>query len=158
MSEVVRSVPSAESLSVSQSTDGGVDVGAEFAREIKEYVPAAPSENASENGGSGAKKTATKKKNDDAASKAYKRKVAALKAAKPAPKVMIRDIQMAVRSQLNILEKKKNKYKSQGPRGYFKYNKAVAEVRSMRRLLSGLLYRTYEELKALWLRVVHNVA
>ncbi len=157
MSEVVKSVLSPESLSVSQSTDGGVDIGAEFAKEIKEYVPATPSENASENGGSGTKKTAKVKKSD-AASAAYKRKVAALKASKPAPRVMIRDIQLAVRAQLNVLEKKKSKYKSQGPKGYFKYNKAVAEVRSMRRLLSGLLYRTYEELKALWLRVVHNVA
>lgn len=157
MSEIVKSVPSAESMSVNQSTDGGVDIGAEFAKEIKEYVPAAPTENGPENNGSGTKKAATKQR-EDAASEAYKRKVAALKAAKPAPKVMIRDIQMAVRSQLNILEKKKNKYKSEGAKGYFKYNKAVAEVRSMRRLLSGLLYRTYEELKALWLRVVHNVA
>lgn len=156
MSEVVKPMSSPESLSVSQTTDGGLDIGAEFAREIKEYVPAAPSENASEDSGSAAKKSSAVKK--DATSQAYKRKVAALKAVKPAPKIMIRDIQMAVRAQLNVLEKKKNKYKGEGPKGYFKYNKAVAEVRSMRRLLSGLFYRTYEELKALWLRVVHNVA
>lgn len=157
MSEVIRPSSSPESLSVNQTTDGGLDIGAEFAKEISEFVPDSPAENASENSASGSKKTSTRKE-DNAASAAYKKKVAALKAAKPAPKVMIRDIQQAVRAQLTILEKKKNSYKSQGPKGYFKYNKAVAEVRSMRRLLSGLLYRTYEELKAIWLRVVHNVA
>lgn len=157
MSEVLRSNPgTVESAPNSAGVEGGADIGVSIVREVTESLPNMPSENAPADANNSKKSSQATKKQIQASAR-YKRRVAALKAAKPPAKQMIKDIQSMIHSQLVDLSKKQSRYKSKGPKGYYEYNKVISQMRGLKRVLSSLLYRTYEDLKSLWLKVVHNI-
>jgi len=130
-----------------------VDLSSEIANELKELVPESAERATSRASG---KSPVRKSKAKATAVKREERRQMLINS-KPSTKVMISDIQQAVRGKLNKLEKKESKLKSQGPKSYYKYNQVVCQVRSLKKMFAGLFYKTYEELKAIWLKVVHDI-
>lgn len=84
-------------------------------------------------------------------------KKAQLMAAKPARKLMESSIKLSVSSELKTLRKQENTYRRLGAKAVNKYNEIIAKIRSLRRLIESLAMLTYEQIKSVWLRVVHRI-
>jgi len=156
LAEVISSISSSPSASPSLSLSAeNSNLGVDFVSEINDILPDNPSEDQGDDV-KGGKSTGKKVKNDDAARR-YKKKVAKLKAATPPKKVLINDIRLSIRSQLMELSVKKKRAKRKGAKGFMAYNEVIADIRILKKLASSLIYRTYEDLKIVWLKVVHNI-
>lgn len=76
---------------------------------------------------------------------------------KPTKSKMVSDIRKTVSSELRRLEIKEARAKRNAVEAAKELNEVVAQIRGMRKILSGLAHATYDQLKKLWLKVVHGI-
>jgi hypothetical protein len=78
-----------------------------------------------------------------------------LKESKPPKKNMIHEIEAVLKKEERVLNKQKRKYiKSQA---YKALNQVFARLREIKRILKELADATYEYIKNMWLKLVHNI-
>jgi len=137
------------------STESSDSAGLEssLSHEISELLPENGGENPSDNTKASSKKDAKAKK--DAAAAQYKEKVQRLKNANPPTALLVKQIKASVLAKLNEL--KGQEKKAVRSKKYAVYNETIAKMRLLRKLSSNLLYKTYEELKVIWLKLVHDI-
>lgn len=153
------SSPKGLSKTVAPNLDGSSNISAEIKGELSERmaVPEVAAETSSR-----ASQNMTGDDDDNTQTAAQKQqaildKRAKLIAAKPSEVRMQSDIKKTVHAELKNLEKVEAKYKRAGLKASFKYNQVIARIRELRRLLIELVHSTYDQLKATWLRVVHDI-
>jgi len=143
-------------LSNTSESSDTTDLDASLSMEISEIMPTS----VGENGGKGtisSKQARAKKAKKDAAAKIYKDKITRLKAANPPIKVLVKDIRMSITKQMDVLLKDEKKARKLKVKGFVKYNDIISQMRSLRKVGSSLLYKTYEDLKIIWLKMVHDI-
>lgn len=80
-----------------------------------------------------------------------------LLASKPPKKTMERDIQAVIDKKLSDLYSEQRLY-SRNPVKYSeKFVEVVSKIRELRKILQNLAIYTYEQIKSLWLKIVHNI-
>ncbi len=123
----------------------GIDAG-------KETVSESASENASENkssGGSASGSSSTK--NDDKIAKIELE----LKKSRPSESKMIKEITKILKKEESKLTKEAHQLQKQ--KAYSSLNEVVSKIREIYRTLEELAYATYDAIKSVWLKVVHNI-
>ncbi len=157
---VSKSVSKSPSKKVEKKTQGAAlpNISESIADELDRISPVA--EMVSENGGSepgGDDGSGQTQAQQSQAAKIMAEKREKLIASKPSKTKMVGDIRKSVKRKLAKLEKEEAHYKRIGVEAVHKYNDVVGRIRALRRVLSGLAHNSYEQLKAIWLRVVHNI-
>lgn len=76
---------------------------------------------------------------------------------KPTKSKMVSDIRKTVSSQLRELEIKEAKAKRNAVKAAKELNEVVTQIRGLRRILRSLAHATYEQLKKVWLKIVHDI-
>lgn len=75
----------------------------------------------------------------------------------PPVKKMATDIELHLNSDLRKLYKEKSKYSRNLKKYATQFNDVVKEIRKIVRMLESLATLSYEELKKLWLKLIHKV-
>jgi hypothetical protein len=70
---------------------------------------------------------------------------------------MVSDIRRKVSLELKSLEMKESRAKRKGVKAAKEYNEVVAQIRGLRKILASMAQATYDQLKKLWLKVVHGI-
>jgi hypothetical protein len=75
----------------------------------------------------------------------------------PTKRVMVREIKRTLQRQEVVLEKQYKKLRRKGHKEAYRLNGVVAQMRHVREFFSKLADATFEIIKQLWLKIVHNV-
>jgi hypothetical protein len=75
----------------------------------------------------------------------------------PPVKQMKAEIEAELSSELRTLNKKKRQYSRNVKKNAMLFNDVIKEIRKIVRILESLAVISYEELKKLWLRLIHKV-
>ena len=131
------------------SADKSADLGINVSQDVREVVGKLPHEN---------KSSAAAQQQQKVATKSPQERKAELLARLPkdqqkAERFMRRQIEQSLENQLHALEKKLG-----DPDSYFDMNNIMAHIREFRDVLGQLVSMAYEQLKAVWLRFVHNLS
>lgn len=81
--------------------------------------------------------------------------IAKLEASAPSKEVMIREVRGALHKKVKNLIKDAKSAKSKGD--LHGYSESIAKVREHRSILRTLAKMTYESLRNMWIRLVHNI-
>jgi len=76
----------------------------------------------------------------------------------PPEKVMKKEVESAVKKEVRTLEKQRNKIMANpANRDFHKLNIVIQKLRELKHILADLAEATYEMLKNLWLKFVHDI-
>lgn len=124
---------------------------AEVSTGVEQILPSESGEKAGEEGSSANRQAALKKRQALAA----RRK--ALIASQPPAKKMVKDIKKKLIKEEKQLNREARHLKRIGARAAYRLTLIVQKLREIHQILQKLVDMTYEGLKRLWLKVVHDI-
>lgn len=86
-----------------------------------------------------------------------KNRRAELIASKPAKEVLTSEITSNLKAELKLLKSEESKLKILGVKAISKYSEIISKIRSIHKLLASIASMGYDQLKSLWLKLVHNI-